>query len=586
MRMKNLKSGDCVGLVTFFKKISKIVITGSLCATVGVTGVFAESNINQNDNSCVYFSNGIYKYITWEEQTEETEFAELLTEDDYSYCVKNQFTEFSQSGKYFYFFSEYDKDSEIGTLCRVELDNLQMNAKKENNLENVEIISQNVWVRGFDPSTMYQLISDDGVIYRNTDWDLYYYNGKENIKIDDNVGEYHTNEEGKIIYSKCYNRGDRDKFFSIFYEVTINNLNDRKEMTSVIGIYRTDDMDNILVDVELANGDYTLGVIGFDKELQILGKKSSIVYWENGSGYYLDENGETLNLYDYVDWEGAADAGSLCESLKDKNNAFPLKNLYRYQNGEVNLVAENVLNYEMGENCFVYNTKDMINGKIRLEDISECKDVEALFDIDYGKENYCVRISDGKKLRISNEGTEYWGKRVEEDDGLLFFGIVGDNVYVENGGFGEAGIAPIVDEKIGAFTLVLENSLIVRGVDELRYIEDVNGAGIYYNLCCRKYGQNILIAEDVTPGTFTHCEDGKILMGIGNTDNGYELNIFESDRERKHIADSVRWYLLISKGQILYNSEGNLYLYDGNETRLLAYDADYVWNLNGNVGTD
>lgn len=51
--MKNIKSGNSVGLVTFFKKISKIIITGSLCATVGVTGVLAESNVNQNDNSCV-----------------------------------------------------------------------------------------------------------------------------------------------------------------------------------------------------------------------------------------------------------------------------------------------------------------------------------------------------------------------------------------------------------------------------------------------------------------------------------------------------------------------------------------------------
>ncbi len=584
--MKNIKSGNSVGLVTFFKKISKIIITGSLCATVGVTGVLAESNINQNDNSCVYFSNGIYKYITWGEQTEETEFAELLTEDDYYYCVKNQFTEFSQSGKYFYFFSEYDKDSEIGTLCRVNLDNLQMDAWKENNQENVEIISQNVWVRGFSPNTMYQLISDDGVIYRNTDWDLYYYNGKENIKIDDNVGEYHTNEEGKIIYSKCFNRGDREKFFFIFYEVTINNLNDRKEMTSVIGICRTDDMDNILVYAELANGDHTLGIIGFDKELQILGKKSSMVYWENGSGYYLDENGETLNLYDYVDLEGVSDTGSLCESLKDEDNAFPLKNLYRYQNGEVNLVAENVLNYELGENCFIYNTKDMINGKIRLEDISECKDVEALFDIDYGRENYLVRISDGKIFRVSNEGAAYWGKREEEKYGSLFLGTVADSVYVEDGLFGEVGIAPIVNEQIGAFTLVLENSHIVPGLDEVRYMEDVNGAGVYYNIYCRKYGQNLLIAEDVTPGTLTHCEDGKILMGIGNTDNGYELNMFELDAERKHIADCVSWYLPLSKGQILYNSDGNLYLYDGNETRLLAYDVDYVWNLNGNVGTN
>ena len=53
MRMKNIKSGNSVGLATLFKMISKITIPGSLCATVGVTDVLAESNVNQNDNSCV-----------------------------------------------------------------------------------------------------------------------------------------------------------------------------------------------------------------------------------------------------------------------------------------------------------------------------------------------------------------------------------------------------------------------------------------------------------------------------------------------------------------------------------------------------
>ena len=53
--MKNLKSENSVGLVTFFKKISKIVVTGSLCATVGTTGALAESNVNQNDNFCVCY---------------------------------------------------------------------------------------------------------------------------------------------------------------------------------------------------------------------------------------------------------------------------------------------------------------------------------------------------------------------------------------------------------------------------------------------------------------------------------------------------------------------------------------------------
>ena len=43
MRMKNIKSGNSVGLATLFKMISKITITGSLCATVGVTDVLAES---------------------------------------------------------------------------------------------------------------------------------------------------------------------------------------------------------------------------------------------------------------------------------------------------------------------------------------------------------------------------------------------------------------------------------------------------------------------------------------------------------------------------------------------------------------
>ena len=573
--MKNLKTGNSVGLVTFFKKISKIIITGSLCATVGVTGVLAESNVNQNDNSCVCLSNGIYKYITWGEQIEETEFAEPLTE---GYCYGK--SQFDQSGKYFYFFSEYDKDSEIGTLCRVELDNLQMNAKKENNLENVEIISQNVLNESISPINVYQLISDDGVVYRNAEWELYCYNGKENIKIDDNVGQYYANEKGSIIYSKLYNRGDRDKLFAIVYEVTMNNLNDRKELTSVRYIYCADDMDNMLVGVKVADGNETLGIIDADRDLHILGEKSSEIYWENDSGYYLDETGETLNLYDYVDMEGASDTESLCESLKDESNAFPLKNLYHYQNGETNLIAENVLNYERGENCFVYNTKDMISGKVKLEDVSECEDVENLFDIDYGKENYLVRISDGKTFQVSNEGAEYWGKRREEDDSWGSFGVVGDSIYVGFKLSDEIGIASLLEGEIGSFSILPENSYICGYEGELRYMVEKNDAGTYYDLYCIKYGQNLLLAEHVTPGSMAYYGDGKLMLGRYNSDNGFELNLLGTEGEIKHIVDNVSWYLRLQRGQVLYNSEGDLYLYNGNESKLLAYDVEYVWSQN------
>ena len=47
----------------------------------------------------------------------------------------------------------------------------------------------------------------------------------------------------------------------------------------------------------------------------------------------------------------------------------------------------------------------------------------------------------------------------------------------------------------------------------------------------------------------------------------------------EYVADDVSVYWRLNADDLLYISDGDLYLYDGKNKELLAYDVDYVWPL-------
>ena len=684
------------------KRIPEIVIAGGLCVAIVVAAVFTLPNLKQTDNPCIYLSDGSYNMLTGLEKSDGIEFADGIGSDVFSeeYWLRDR-TNFSPGGKYLYFFSDYDSYSNCGTLCRVRWDKLRKNAAREKNFQNVEVICTNM---GYGYNN-YTAISDDAVIYKDNQSALYYYDGKETTRIAKKIKEYIVDEKGRIIYTRPDNE---DETASTMYGLSVDDLDDKKKLASNVNyIVGSDDLDNIFVSLDSEWQGTELGVTGFNKEFKILGKSTTIVSVKDDRIYYMEETGERLNLYDYVEgvevldnlkepsiedyqtaynnyemlrsdsyledydeiytsctkeprftpegqcledqpepefqefvnkykdlenedgyfvvteeiandlrtlaalygegYEGEwlefcfaknteyvtdedaydaawdryyelSDAEYLCEKLKDEGNAYRLKNLYCCQDGEISLVAKDVLSFMNLRNSIAYNTKEMVHEKVKLEDITSESDVSELFTVDPGKENYFIRLSDGKQLQMSAEGAKYWNQQM--GTGWASISLVGDRAYI-NGNNGEMGRADIENDKIGTFESIEENSVMITENDiEFYYAAAEGDDETYYDLYCSKDSKTEEIATGITLYDISVYTDGKVLASTSPSYDGYELSISGIHSKMEYLADDVTAYWRLNEDDLFYISDGDLYLYDGKNKELIAYDVDYMWCLN------
>ena len=276
-------------------------------------------------------------------------------------------------------------------------------------------------------------------------------------------------------------------------------------------------------------------------------------------------------------WYKLYSAEDLCAQLKDENNAFPLKILYCYKNGETNVISKDVLQAYSLSNSIIYNTKDMVQEKVKLEDINDISDVRELFWIDYGKQNYFIRLSDDKQLQMSTEGAKYCKDQMDTDWGSISF--AGNSVYinVENE---KTGIASIKGDTIGAFDTIAEKSTTLSATEtECYYVTTENPDDYYVDLYSDKDGKSTLLAQDITLQSVSVYEDGQILASTSPyNNNGYELSTLGKKGNMSYLADDVSAYLRLDEKNLLYISDGDLYLYDGEDTELLAYDVDCMWS--------
>ena len=178
------------------KKVGKIVVAVGVCAAVVVVGVNIVPRLTQTDNPCVYLSDGSYNLLTKMKKDSGVDFADGVSTavfENSPYTIKGR-TQFSPSGKYLYFYNNYDGNG--GTLCRIRWDKIKKNSSGSRDYENIETIGSNI----SDTYNIYRLISDDEVIYKDTSDSLYYYNGEETTKIAKQAADFWVDENGRIVY--------------------------------------------------------------------------------------------------------------------------------------------------------------------------------------------------------------------------------------------------------------------------------------------------------------------------------------------------------------------------------------------------
>ena len=678
------------------KKVNgkKIFIAGGAiiaAGAIGLAGVTVFKNLNKTDNAYVYFSDGQYELLTDLKKGRGISFSSG-TEDNYD---KSGLVKFSPDGKYIYYYSQYFTGGYTGTLCRAEWAKLQQNSAKNQNY--IDVVASNV-------STYFRFVQD-GIVYTNDSNDLYYYNGKESIRIAKSVMNYMTDGSDRVIYTVGNEDGSDDSLETYrLYGINLDAPEEKKKLASDVSyIVNQDDFDNILYSKSTSDDTADLYVVGFDKERECLGEQTSNIYYKDGEIYYTVSNGNSVSLYDYVndpenstdteendedtrayyeplDWycyeedydeiytscsqactfltdeeqtsiegqsedefkqftekyknleneqgyflvtdeikedliklsedygEGYEDewlefcfakktdqnsyddwadnSEYMREQLKDTANNYPLSNLCCYKDGKVTTISEDVIAVKNYANSFSYATKDMITDRIKLEDVNECSDVENLFKVTLGEQSCLIPYDqDASTVKFSKESAEYLNN--VGSDTWIYVYMVGNSVYVMEDD-GTLMTAQIKDSVAGEFTKVADDAVYL-GKSDTTYYYGIETDTSDYDIYSCTDGKSTLKAEDIELDDFAVYDDMILVATMGSSYSEYELSMISENGNQVIIADDVSQYVRANEKNMLYISDGDLYVYDGKERKMLEMDVDYFWakdNIEMKLKTD
>ena len=517
-----------------------------------------ETEVVETEDNAVYMyvANGRYMLVNDINKNEAIDLGNSYTED-----MDSDLVTFTDNGKYVYFFTQYESSTESGTLCRAEIKKLKVESEENNNY--IEIIDNNV-------NTGIQLLKDDRVVYRKEDGTLYYYNGSATIEISSNieVNAYRVDtENGRVVYEKKDDEGNA------LYAGTVGESVEIKKIVSNIDYlgYFSDEGTVFYTIPSEQNGKDNLYVINQDVEGQKIADNITVVSMNPNEYYYTVDNGETLNLCDYI---------------KNLEGTYQVKNLYCYKNGELKLIADNVLNAGgMSDSDYiVYNTVDMIDELLCGKELSSMSDVLDALYVDYSMENYFYHKENGNIIRCSKKAAEKLGEMYNTDDvnGFLNKPIVRgteSKMYIsaDNFGFYEADIKngvvqefKIIDENGSNNILHLDEDVIYYSANAYEVNERE-----YCDLYTYKAGKSVCVARDIYP-YFVKMYDDNTVWAYTDYDSD-EVSVFSENGGSEILADGVTGYVKLSETKVLFESNGVLYMYDGGEKKRIN-EVEEFWS--------
>ena len=298
--------------------IKKFIVPGIavlvvIAIIIGIVSVIGSSG---KDNAYVVLSDGSYELISNLKKGETIEIAENDSDSDY-----DSFAFFSEDGKYFFYFTEieHDSDNTIGTLCRAEYDKLKDDTSK--NDKYIEEIASDVMIYNFE------LLKDNSVLYIDNDYTLYHHTAKgEKVKIAKDVSRF-VNDDKTVIYAEREEVESDDDYGYDSYEYTLYSASisspDKEEKidSGISGFQNLFDVNNIIYYKENDDNEYDddYYLVGVGKKPVSLGKNLSYIdasYDEDGNFeqfVFVVENDTTVSPYDFVEDEYAEADSKLSE---------------------------------------------------------------------------------------------------------------------------------------------------------------------------------------------------------------------------------------------------------------------------------
>lgn len=560
-------------------------------------GVFAGSG-----NAYLYFSDGNYELVTSLKQDQGVDLGSSGTDQ----AVLIKYSKFSPDGKYVYY-ADYDETEDTVSLYRANYKKMKKNSSKNDRY--IELIGT-----GLDD--VFQMLDDGTVLYKDAEDTLYYYDGKQSTQVAKQVDQYYTDDSKHVVYTS----GD-----SLFG----SSLKDKGEKTRLSAdcesIIRAKDFQNIIFTKRgTESGSLSLYTIGWKKKKETkLADKVTTYDSENTSSdilYFAAENGQTLTPYDYVvddfakedetiedpdqtwstvysdayqeaktKWEDAQHRMGIREALKREDNRYPVKTLYCLKDGKMTAISDKVLDCSYMDNGLMFNTTDVMEKKIKLEDIQtvgisnqtygidKVMIVNEIFSLNCMMQNYVILTDTGEIAQISKESVDSISNIITDEASATSatFYLAGSDLYMNYDG--TLSVARISKKSIGRFEQISNETEVRASKDDtLYYTSKENGDNLY----AYKNGKVSCIAQNVpTSGIFKY-EDDVILSCPGyGSEEGDELTLYGKEGSGILIADRVTDYVRLNKSTLLYVSDGDLYSWNGKEQTLIRSNVQGISSL-------
>lgn len=248
--------------------IAVIVIVGVIAA---VTALF--SNLLSGSSEAIAYvkKDKLYYKEKIKNNKDAYEITRLYSDSEYIPI------EFSEDGKYLYFFTDVD-DYSSGTLNRIEVKKIK--ADSEKNEKNILEIASDVEIYG------YQFVGEKGLIYKCKNGKIMYFDGKEEYKIAKNCAQFiYDKEKNTLVYSVLT---DEDAYrYSIYagkfdkdmnaekIDTDISMIQSMKNPEFIIYTKTNDDSSELYVagieqePVKISENYYSLGAINEEQKKMI-----------------------------------------------------------------------------------------------------------------------------------------------------------------------------------------------------------------------------------------------------------------------------------------------------------------------------
>ena len=152
---------------------------------------------------------------------------------------------------------------------------------------------------------------------------------------------------------------------------------------------------------------------------------------------------------------------------------------------------------------------------------------------------------------------------------------------------GDLYLATIKNKEVGEFSLEAQKAGLIpsEGNDRLYYQANSYKVGTrkYADLYVYENGKSLCLGKElVNDSPVLFCEDGGMLACTDyQSGRGRELTLFTTNGDAKYIADGVTDYKWISQNEIVYLSDGDMYLYRRGSHIRLKNDVDQFWTNGG-----